>query len=130
MKEMEHDWKFIHVNEVIEHVSSLHESKKEGKIIIADEFLQTIDIVGNALRATGIEFLEFDGHMPLLESDTVRARFDNPNDTVKVMLATIQCFSLGITLIQATHVFILTPRWNPAADVQAISRVHRIGQDR
>jgi len=88
-----------------------------------------LDVVSNALRAAGIEFLTFNGHITLKERDEVRARFNNPDDPVRVMLATIQCFGLGLTLVEANHMFILTPQWNPAADAQAISRVDRISQN-
>jgi len=108
----------------------IHESATEGKIIVVDDFLQSLDVVSNALRAAGIEFLTFNGHMTLEERDEVRARFNDPDDPVRVMLATIQCFGLGLTLVEANHMFILTPRWNPAADAQAIARVNRIGQPR
>ncbi|KAI4604934.1 hypothetical protein J4E80_010862 [Alternaria sp. BMP 0032] len=115
------------VNKLPKQILSLHESKSEGKIIITDEFLQTLEVVSNALRATGIEFLEFNGHMSLKERDAVRKRFNDPEDQVRVMLATIQCFGLGLNLVEATNMFILTPRWNPAIDVQAASRINRIG---
>ena len=110
MEETEKDWHSTRVNKLIEQFLSLHESKSEGKIIITDEFLQTLDVVSNALRATGIEFPEFDGHMTLKERDAVRERFDDPEDKVRVMLVIIQCFGLGLTLVQATNMFILTPR--------------------
>ncbi|KAI4608596.1 hypothetical protein J4E83_009032 [Alternaria metachromatica] len=118
------------VNKLPKQILSLHESKSEGKIIITDEFLQTLEVVSNALRATGIEFLEFNGHMSLKERDAMRERFNDPKDKVRVMLATIQCFGLGLTLVEATNMFILTPRWNPAINAQAASRINRIGQNR
>jgi len=34
----------------------------------------------------------------------------------------------GLTLTQATHVFLLEPSLNPAVEDQAINRVHRIGK--
>ncbi|KAK9456277.1 hypothetical protein V1511DRAFT_497040 [Dipodascopsis uninucleata] len=49
----------------------------------------------------------------------------------------IMCFLLhaksqssGLTLINATHVFLCEPLFNTALELQAISRVHRIGQTR
>jgi SNF2 family DNA or RNA helicase len=37
---------------------------------------------------------------------------------------------VGLNLTAADYVFILDPWWNPAAELQAISRAHRIGQDK
>jgi SNF2 family DNA or RNA helicase len=37
---------------------------------------------------------------------------------------------VGLNLTAADYVFILDPWWNPAAEMQAISRSHRLGQDK
>jgi len=37
---------------------------------------------------------------------------------------------VGLNLIEAGYVFIIDPWWNPASEDQAISRAHRIGQDK
>ena len=129
LDESKDDWSSTRINTLMLQLVPIHESATEGKIIVADEFLQSLDVVSNALRAAGIEFLTFNGHITLKERDEVRARFNNPDDPVRVMLATIQCFGLGLTLVEANHMFILTPQWNPAADAQAISRVDRISQN-
>jgi len=35
-----------------------------------------------------------------------------------------------LNLTAADYVFILDPWWNPAAELQALNRAHRIGQDK
>jgi len=45
-----------------------------------------------------------------------------------VMLVSLKAGGTGITLHAADYVFLLDPWWNPAAEEQAIDRVHRIGQ--
>ncbi len=47
-----------------------------------------------------------------------------------VMFASLKAGGTGITLHAADYVFLLDPWWNPAAEQQAIDRVHRIGQDK
>jgi SNF2 family DNA or RNA helicase len=37
---------------------------------------------------------------------------------------------VGLNLVAANHVFFLDAWWNPAAEEQALQRVHRIGQTR
>ena len=37
---------------------------------------------------------------------------------------------MGLNLTEADYVFILDPWWNPAAEMQAESRAHRIGQQK
>ena len=48
--------------------------------------------------------------------------------SVKVLLLSLRTDSSGLTLIQATHVFLLEPSLNEAIELQAIDRVHRVGQ--
>jgi superfamily II DNA or RNA helicase len=47
-----------------------------------------------------------------------------------VLLASLKAGGTGITLHAADYVFLLDPWWNPAAEQQAIDRVHRIGQQK
>lgn len=35
---------------------------------------------------------------------------------------------VALNLTVATHIFLMDPWWNPAAEMQAIDRAHRIGQ--
>lgn len=52
------------------------------------------------------------------------------NEDVKVFLISLKAGGVGLNLTEADYVFILDPWWNPAAEMQAINRAHRIGQDK
>lgn len=61
----------------------------------------------------------------------------NLNRMYYIILSEVSCNSLtfskprsGLTLINATHVILCEPLFNTALELQAISRVHRIGQTR
>ena len=50
--------------------------------------------------------------------------------SVECLLLDAKTDSSGLTLVGATHVFICEPLVNTAVELQAIARVHRIGQTR
>jgi hypothetical protein len=47
-----------------------------------------------------------------------------------VFLISLKAGGVGLNLTAADYVFILDPWWNPAAEMQALNRAHRIGQDK
>jgi superfamily II DNA or RNA helicase len=50
------------------------------------------------------------------------------NDDNRFFLISLKAGGVGLNLTAADYVFILDPWWNPAAEMQAINRAHRIGQ--
>ena len=50
--------------------------------------------------------------------------------SVQVLLLLIQHGANGLNLLEAQHVVLVEPLLNPAAEAQAVSRVHRIGQEK
>lgn len=49
---------------------------------------------------------------------------------IQVMLLSLQAGGVGLNLIGGNHVFLLDMHWNPALEVQASDRCHRVGQTR
>ena len=47
-----------------------------------------------------------------------------------MFLISLKAGGLGLNLTAADYVFVVDPWWNPAAEMQAIDRTHRIGQDK
>ena len=52
------------------------------------------------------------------------------DDSIKVFLISLKAGGVGLNLTEADYVFILDPWWNPASEIQALSRAHRIGQEK
>ena len=72
----------------------------------------------------GIPFLYLDGSTrnrgELLE--------EFESGTAPVFLISLKAGGFGLNLTSADYCFIMDPWWNPAAEQQAVDRVHRIGQ--
>jgi SNF2 family DNA or RNA helicase len=49
---------------------------------------------------------------------------------VAAILVSIAAGGLGLNLTAASRVYVMEPQFNPAAEAQAIDRVHRLGQRR
>ncbi|KAI8365823.1 DNA repair protein-like protein [Choanephora cucurbitarum] len=50
--------------------------------------------------------------------------------TVTVFLISLKAGGVALNLTEASRVFICDPWWNPAAELQAMDRIHRLGQHR
>jgi SNF2 family DNA or RNA helicase len=50
--------------------------------------------------------------------------------SVKILIATLKTGGVGLNLTCARYVLNVDPYWNSAAEIQAFSRVYRIGQDK
>lgn len=67
--------------------------------------------------------------MSRVQRTTALEDFRNDASTT-VILVSINAGGLGLNLTAASKVYVMEPQFNPAAEAQAIDRVHRLGQTR
>ena len=116
----------IHSPKIEELIEQLTDAVANGhKCVAFFNYIAGLEIVGERLRAHGIDFESMTG--ATTNRSKVIGRFnDDPN--CMVLLMTLKTGGVGLNLTVADTVFIFEPWWNKAAEEQAINRLHRIGQ--
>ena len=98
---------------------------KRHKVLIFSQFVKHLKIIVDYLNQQMMPFSYLDG--------TTRDRqkqveiFQN-DESVNIFLISLKAGGTGLNLTKADYVFLLDPWWNPAVEIQAIDRAHRIGQ--
>ncbi|HEY7322847.1 MAG TPA: SNF2-related protein [Candidatus Binatia bacterium] len=109
-------------------LAQLDQVLEEGhKALIFSQFTSLLAIVRSRLDGAKILYAYLDGRTR--DRDAQVERFQNdPN--LKLFLISLKAGGLGLNLHAAEYVYLLDPWWNPAVEIQAIDRAHRIGQTR
>ncbi|RKF60145.1 CHD3-type chromatin-remodeling factor PICKLE [Erysiphe neolycopersici] len=106
----------------------LHE--RGHRILIFSQFLQNLDLIEDFLTGLGLLFQRLDGSMNSLEKQKRIDAFNAPNSPLFAFLLSTRAGGVGINLATADTVLIMDPDFNPHQDIQALSRAHRIGQEK
>ncbi|TFH50083.1 MAG: DEAD/DEAH box helicase [Bacteroidia bacterium] len=97
------------------------------KILIFSSFVKHLELFPEWLNRNGIGYSMLTGSTHDREKVIDAFRKD---PAIKVFLISLKAGGVGLNLTEADYVFILDPWWNPASEIQALSRAHRIGQDK
>ncbi|UNI21751.1 1-phosphatidylinositol 4-kinase [Purpureocillium takamizusanense] len=99
------------------------------KSVVFSGWTSHLDLIELALSAAGISFARLDGTMTRTARTAAMDSFREDN-AVEVLLVSIMAGGLGLNLTAANSVYVMEPQYNPAAEAQAVDRVHRLGQKR
>ncbi|KAK5998484.1 Helicase-like transcription factor [Cladobotryum mycophilum] len=99
------------------------------KSVVFSGWTSHLDLIEVALKAAGISFTRLDGSMTRTARTAAMDSFRDDN-RVHVILVSIMAGGLGLNLTAGSSVYVMEPQYNPAAEAQAIDRVHRLGQKR
>ena len=97
------------------------------KVLIFSSFVKYLRILVKIFEARDWKYALLTGETIKREEEI--ARF-NENSDINAFFISLKAGGTGLNLTAADYVFILDPWWNPAAEMQALSRSHRIGQDK
>jgi superfamily II DNA or RNA helicase len=96
------------------------------RALVFSQFTGFLRKTRDRLDEEGIAYCYLDGRTR--RRDRVIAQFKEGTDPV--FLISLKAGGFGLNLTEADYCFLLDPWWNPATEVQAIDRTHRIGQTR
>lgn len=106
----------------------LHENIDSGhKVLLFSQFTSILAVIEKYLQAQNITYEYLDGTTRNRQQRV--DRFNN-DESIKVFLLSLKAGGTGLNLTSADTVIIYDPWWNPAVELQAADRTHRIGQTR
>ena len=113
----------------IETVFDMLESLRDTghKVLLFSEYVTMLNSVGSEMKRRGWRYDLLTGQTT--QRNEVIDHFQETADC-QFFLISLKAGGVGLNLTAADYVFLLDPWWNLAAEEQAISRAHRIGQHR
>ena len=99
------------------------------KVLVFSSFVRHLRLFADCFEQRYLKYAWLTGATPVAEREAEINRFMNEKD-VNCFFVSLKAGGVGLNLTAADYVFILDPWWNPAAEMQAVSRSHRIGQEK
>jgi len=101
--------------------------KEQGgaKSVVFSQWSDVLEVMERSFKLNGIGYVRFD-QKQTKTNDAVQL-FKTSRD-VQVFMLHSQSQSSGLSLVDATHCFLVEPLINSAIELQAVSRIHRLGQ--
>ncbi|KAL3521327.1 hypothetical protein ACH5RR_019476 [Cinchona calisaya] len=130
------------IEAVTRRILSIKSKDPKAKVLVFTSWNDVLDVLEHAFAANGISFIRMKGgrkshvaisHFRGENNDIIgsgkRKNGKPVSNFVQVLLLLVQHGANGLNLLEAQHVILVEPLLNPAAEAQAIGRVHRIGQE-
>ena len=117
------------VEAVLRCLMRIRAEDEAAKTLVFSTWPDVLDILATALEENNIPHAALHKGVSATQNKYKRniQKFKNRGD-VKVLLMPISHGANGLNLVEANHVILTEPILNPAQELQAIGRVHRIGQ--
>ena len=114
--------KFEALKEFVDEILS-----EKHKVLIFSQFVKMLKLMQQYLDKNNIPYEYLDGHTK--NRHECVDRFQNDDDK-RIFLISLKAGGTGLNLTAADYVIHYDPWWNPAVEMQATDRAHRIGQQK
>lgn len=119
------------VDALMIHLLKLRNEDPTVKSLVVSQFTRFLDLLEVPLREYGFSFTRLDGSMnQKTRTKAIHDFQDSSPGSPTIMLLSLKAGGVGLNLTAASHVFLMDPAWNPAAEDQCVDRCHRLGQTR
>jgi non-specific serine/threonine protein kinase len=95
------------------------------KVLVFSQFVRMLTIVREHLEEQAFDYAYLDGSTK--DRERVVNQFQEDENT-RIFLISLKAGGTGLNLTAADYVIHYDPWWNPAVEMQAVDRAHRIGQ--
>jgi non-specific serine/threonine protein kinase len=101
--------------------------QENHKALIFSQFVETLHLLQRELDTRNMRYAYLDGQTANRQEQVDLFQTD---PTYRFFLISLKAGGVGLNLTAADYVIHLDPWWNPAVEMQASDRAHRIGQDK
>ncbi|XP_047740431.1 E3 ubiquitin-protein ligase SHPRH [Hyalella azteca] len=110
--------------EVVRVMLRIKSEDPKAKVLVFSSWNEVLDVIADGLAQNGIPFRMLKkGNKFQVNLSAFRSRSE-----ITALLLPIMSGANGLNLTEAGHVFLVDPLLNPAAELQAVGRIHRMGQ--
>lgn len=109
----------------------LPDVKKNGeKIVLVSNYTKTLNVFSGLCDYFEYKYCRLDGTTASSDRSKIVDEFNDPNSDLFIFLLSAKAGGCGLNLIGASRLVLYDNDWNPANDLQAMSRIWRDGQKR
>ena len=105
-----------------------HKLYGKSQILIFSQMTRMLDILEDYCNEKFFQYCRIDGDTSLEARERMISEFTQKNSTKFIFLLSTRAGGLGLNLMTSDTVILYDSDWNPQVDLQAMDRVHRIGQ--
>nr|CAD2144813.1 unnamed protein product [Meloidogyne enterolobii] len=98
------------------------------KCVIVSQWTSMLSIIEYHLKLSNTKYTSITGNVKAEERQHRVDSFNKRNFGPSVMLLSLTAGGVGLNLVGGNHLFMVDLHWNPALELQACDRIHRLGQ--
>eukprot|EP00391_Amoebophrya_sp_Ameob2_P004736 CAMPEP_0179008134 /NCGR_PEP_ID=MMETSP0795-20121207/15543_1 /TAXON_ID=88552 /ORGANISM="Amoebophrya sp., Strain Ameob2" /LENGTH=1634 /DNA_ID=CAMNT_0020703177 /DNA_START=378 /DNA_END=5283 /DNA_ORIENTATION=- len=111
-------------------IAEINSIPEDSKALVFSQFIRFLDLIEFRLKRELIPCAKLTGTQSIQQRNNIIADFHTNPTGSKILLVSLKAGGEGLNLQRANFIYVMDPWWNPAAELQAMQRAHRIGQTR